>query len=193
MRKNFPVYIAFTIAFLAIVSLILAFWLRSTTVVLIIRHAERNDTAVCSPPSIYGSPNPPLITVDGVNPRAQALVHVCEDDGITAIYASEFCRTRLTVEPLANRLGLPVNIVNQFTANGSVDVSGLISKIRSDHRGETVLVAGHTSTVPAIIRELSGITVAEIPESEFDNLFAVILPRWFGQPKVVRLNYGAPG
>jgi broad specificity phosphatase PhoE len=192
MRRNFFVYSTTAVAVLAIISLVLILWLRSTTVVLVIRHAERNNAASCTPPTILGRPNPPLSLVNGQSPRAQALVHVCGDDGITAIYASEFCRTQQTVEPLAAQLGLTVNVVNQLATDGSIDVADLVDRILTEHRGEVVLVAGHTSTVPPIIQGLSGIAVAEIPESEFDNLFVVIIPRWFGQPKVVRLKYGAP-
>jgi hypothetical protein len=56
-------------------------------------------------------------------------------------------------------------------------------------RGQTIFVAGHNNTVPAIASELSGETFPVIPESEYDNLFIVTVYR-FGKAKVVRLKYG---
>jgi broad specificity phosphatase PhoE len=128
--------------------------------------------------------------VEGQNPRAQALVHACGSDGIAAIYASEYCRTQQTVEPLANQLGLPVKVVNQYVDDGSININNLLDSIWTNNRGQVVLIAGHTSTIPQIINGLSGITIDPIGESEYDNLFVVTIPRWCGQTKVVRLKYG---
>lgn len=92
---------------------------------------------------------------------------------------------------LATQLGQAVNVVDQFEADGTTgNVDNLVSQIQSNNRGQVVLVAGHTSTVPMIIEELSGVTIDPIPENEFDNLYVVIIPRWWGRPKVVRLKYG---
>lgn len=182
-----------TIGLIVICCCILIFFLRSTTVILVIRHAERNDLESCSPATVKGRPNPTLQLTAGQSPRAQALAHVGGEDSIAAIYASEFCRTQQTVQPLATQLGHTVNVVDQFEADGTtVNVDNLIDQIWTNNRGQVVLVAGHTSTVPVIIERLSGISVAPIDETEFDNLFVVIVPRWWGRTKVVRLKYGAP-
>jgi hypothetical protein len=65
----------------------------------------------------------------------------------------------------------------------------LIKRIQTSLRGQTIFVAGHNNTVPAIASELSGETFPVIPESEYDNLFIVTVYR-FGKAKVVRLKYG---
>ena len=101
LQRRYPLAIALSLLAIAIIGLLVVFWFRSSTVVIVIRHAERNDAALCSPATIYGSANRPLSLVNGQSPRAQALVHVCGESGIEAIYASEFCRTQETVEPLA--------------------------------------------------------------------------------------------
>lgn len=49
-----------------------------------------------------------------------------------------------------------------------------IDQIWTSNRGQVVLVAGHSGTVPVIIERLSGISVAAIDETEFDNLFVVV-------------------
>ena len=185
--------ISMAIGLIVFVGCIVIFWRGSTTVILVVRHAERNDLESCSPGTVKGRPNPTLALTAGVSARAQALAHVGGEDSIAAIYASEFCRTQQTVQPLATQLGLTVNVVDQFEADGTtVNVDGLIEQIWANNRGQVILVAGHTSSVPVIIEELSGISIAAIDETDFDNLYVVVVPRWWGRTKVVRLKYGAP-
>jgi broad specificity phosphatase PhoE len=171
---------------------VLILFLRATTVILVVRHAERNDLESCSPATVKGKPNPTLALTAGQSARAQALGHVGGEAGIAAIYASEFCRSQQTVQPLAAQIGLTVNVVDQFEADGStVNVNSLIDQIWTNNKGQVVLVAGHTSTVPVIVEKLSGVSIAAIDETDFDNLYVVVVPRWWGRPKVVRLKYGA--
>jgi broad specificity phosphatase PhoE len=143
------------------------------TTVLLVRHAEQAAQ----------TGDPPL-SADG-QARAQALVHVVGDAGVTAVYATEFLRTQQTVQPLATYLGLPVNEVN------ADDVEGLVAQVLSEHAGKVVLIAGHGPTVPAIIREFGGDPMPPIPGNEFDNLFIVTV-HGFGEAKVLNLNYGDP-
>ena len=125
--------------------------------------------------------------------RAQALAHIGGEDGIAAIYASEFCRTQQTVQPLASQLGLTVNVVDQYDADGTtVNVNNLVNQIWANNTGQTILVVGHNNTVPVIVEKLSGISIAAIDETDFDNLYMVVVPRWWGRTKVVRLKYGVP-
>ncbi len=190
--KEWPRRVAISsivIAAILICCCIIIFFLRGTTVVLLVRHAERSDTQTCTPATVKTRPNLSLVTAG--TQRAQTLAHVGGADSIAAIYASEFCRTQNTVQPLATQLGQTVNVVDQFEADGTTgNVDNLVSQIQANNRGQVVLVAGHTSTVPMIIEELSGVTIDPIPENEFDNLYVVIIPRWWGRPKVVRLKYG---
>lgn len=184
---------ATAILILGVVCGVLFFWSLSPTIVLVVRHAERSDTTNCEPATVKGSPNRSLIMVSGQSPRAGALAHVGGEDSIAAIYASEFCRTQQTVQPLATQLGLTVNVVEQYAADGPTpNVDNLISQVRTNNKGQVVLIAGHSDTVPLIIEKLSGQTIAAIGEDEFDNLFVVTIPRLWGKPKVVRLKYGEP-
>ena len=185
--------ISMAIGLIVIGSCVVIFWRGSTTVILVVRHAERNDLESCSPATVKGRPNPTLALTAGISARAQALAHVGGEDGIAAIYASEFCRTQQTVQPLANQLGLTVNVVDQFEADGTtINIDGLIEQIWANNTGQVVLVVGHNNTVPVIVKELSGISIASIDETDFDNLYMVVVPRWWGRTKVVRLKYGTP-
>jgi broad specificity phosphatase PhoE len=158
---------------------------KPATIVLIVRHAERNDAAACDPPE----DGPPLSQAGGI--RARELARVAREARVAVIYASEFCRTQQTVQPLATQLALPITEVDQFAPDGTPDIDALIAHLWANNKGKVVLIAGHTNTVPVIIEKLGGGTVAPIAESEFDNLFIVIVPR-FGRTKVIHLRYGAP-
>ncbi len=158
------------IVVLSVIILGYIYCLKQTTVVFVIRHAEK-----------AGANDAPL-SAAGLA-RAQTLVHVAGEAGVEAIYATQFRRTRQTVEPLASHLGISITQVN---AN---DVDGLIQQLWRDHAGRVVLIAGHSDTVPQIIEKLGGGRIAPIAEDKFDNLFIVAIP-WIGGVKTVHLKYG---
>ena len=57
--------------------------------------------------------------------------------------------------------------------------------------GHSVLVVGHSNTVPAIIAALGGPAMEELCDSEYSNLFTLALVP--GQPaRLVHGHYGAP-
>lgn len=142
------------------------------TTVILVRHAEKAEDGR----------DPPLSAVGQA--RAERLVHVLSELDLEAIYATEYRRTAETVAPVAARFGLPVR-----TAEAR-DVSGLAARLRSEHRGQVVLVAGHSNTVPELIAAILGRDVlVEITEEEYDDLFVVRLEP-DGRASYLRLNYG---
>ena len=147
---------------------------RPVTTVILVRHAEKNIEP--------NNPNPALTPAG--QERAQTLVRMLGESGITAIYATQYLRTQGTASPLADRLGLKVN---QLDAR---NVEELVRQIKANHLGGVVLVAGHSNSVPAVISALGGGT-PEIPDQEYDNIFIVIVQR-FRPTKVVKLKYGNP-
>jgi broad specificity phosphatase PhoE len=147
---------------------------RPVTTVILVRHAEKKIE-----PS---NPNPDLS--DAGKARAQELVRVLKDAGVTAIYATQWGRTQQTVQPLATALSLPVNQVD------SGQTPKLIEEITTKHAGGVVFVAGHNNTVPAAIAALGGPNYPIIPETEYDNLFVVTITR-IGSARVVKLKYGS--
>jgi len=140
-----------------------------TTTILVVRHAERVD----------GSPNSPISPGEG-QCRAEALAQVAGVAGVSAIYATQYLRTRQTAQPLADRLGLPITIVP------AGDSSGLAEQIFQDNRGEVVVVVGHSDTIGPIIEALGG-EPPSIPDDEYDNLFVVQHRR--GEARTVHLKY----
>lgn len=130
---------------------------KGPTTVLLLRHAEKLRTP---------GDEDPALSSEGAK-RAQDLVRIVQPAGIKAIYTSQYLRTRSTAEPLAEKLGIPIQTVN------ASDTPGLITRILKDNAGDTVLVVGHSDTVPEIIEALGAGKVPEIADTEFDNLYIV--------------------
>jgi broad specificity phosphatase PhoE len=151
------------------------------TTVVVIRHAEKADD----------DPRDPTLTAAGER-RAQALLGVLQDADVAAIYSTQLKRTRATVDPLARQLRLPVTV--REIAPGQADryARELAREILATHAGRSVVVVGHSNTVPQIVRALSGRTVAEMTEQEYDHLFVVVVPAQ-GAPRLFRTRYGVVG
>lgn len=146
---------------------------RPVTTVILVRHAEKN---------IEPNNQDPDLSPDGYA-RAQEIARVFGGAGVNAIYATQFKRTQETVKPLSDRTGVPVTVLQ------SNQTDQLVKELQTKHRGQTVFIAGHNNTVPAIASALSGENFPVIPESEYDNLYIVTIYR-FGKAKVIRLKYG---
>jgi len=142
----------------------------TATTVFLLRHAEKqSDTE-----------NPELSPAG--NLRAESLVHVLGSSGVAAIYTSQYLRTIKTAEPLAVFLKLtPVQVDAKQTPE-------LVKGILADHKGQAVLVVGHSNTVPEIISAL-GASVPPIEDGEYDNLYVVNLPAE-GKAAVARIKFG---
>ena len=148
---------------------------RPVTTVILVRHAEKKIEP--------DNPDPDLAP-EGLE-RAQQIARVFGDAGINAIYATQYKRTQQTVKPLSDRTGVPVTLLD------AKQTDELLRRIQTTYRGQTVFIAGHNNTVPAMVSELSGESYPVIPESEYDNLYIVTIYR-FGKAKVIKLKYGNP-
>ena len=147
---------------------------RPVTTIILVRHAERYN--------IEPGNQDPELTPEGLQ-RAEEIARVFGETGINAIYATQYKRTQQTVKPLADRTGVAVRLLQ------SNQTDELVNQLQTTNRGQTVFIAGHNNTVPAIVSTLSGETYPTIPESEFDNLYIVTIYR-FGKAKVVKMRYG---
>jgi 2,3-bisphosphoglycerate-dependent phosphoglycerate mutase len=146
---------------------------RPVTTIILVRHAEKK---------IEPNNQDPDLSPEGFE-RAQEIARVFGETGINAIYATQYKRTQETVKPLSDRTGVAVKLLQ------SNQTDELVNQLQTTNRGQTVFIAGHNNTVPAIVSTLSGDTYPTIPESEFDNLYIVTIYR-FGKAKVVKLRYG---
>jgi len=143
----------------------------AVTTVILVRHAEKNTE--------WAGADQPLSAAGML--RAQELAHVLGKTDIASIYVTPWARTRQTAEPLARLLGDSLTVVDSIDAT----VRGVLG-----HHGSTVLVVGHSNTVPQILARLTGNRELESLAVGYDDLFVVTLdprrpPRW------LRLRYGA--
>lgn len=148
---------------------------RPVLTVIVVRHAEK----------IIDPSNPDVDLSPAGQARAQEIVRVFNNAGINAIYATQYKRTQQTVKPLADKLGVPITIID------SKKTADLIANIRAQHSGQTVFVAGHNNTVPEIVAALGGPQSPPIPETQYDNVYVVTVYR-VGKARVVSMKYGAP-
>jgi broad specificity phosphatase PhoE len=148
-------------------------WAQVTTV-LVVRHAEK-----ASPTA-----KDPHLSAAG-KLRAKDLAHAAGATGVTAIYATNFQRTQETVAPLAAALHLTPVVKNADLTEE------LVEEIKTTRQGQTVLVCGHSDTVPDIVKRLSGVVVDPIPDTRFDGLYVVTLAS--DEPgRATRVRYGKP-
>lgn len=143
------------------------------TTVILIRHAERNNPTP-------DNQDPQLNAAGRI--RAQRLIHVLGGSGIEAIYTSHFVRSIETARPLAEHLG-------GMTTVQLDEARAIRDDILKNHPGKSVLVVGHSDTVPTLVNLLSGGAMPEIKANEFDNLFVVTLLGSAGAG-VTSLKYG---
>ena len=150
----------------------LLIWPACTTKYYLVRHAERLNDSNDSPLSPIG------------HARANTLRDTLANKGIDQIFASTFERTQQTGQPLATALGMAVTVYRPDTT------AGLVARLKKI-RGKSVLVVGHSNTVPDLVQGLCGETVA-IPDDDFDNLFIVTIRRAWGRTttNLVKTTYG---
>jgi len=110
-----------------------------------------------------------------------------KDAAITAVYSTDYVRTRATAEPLAQALHEPVRIYSAKSAAGRPDAASLVETLRKEPQA-VVLVVGHSDTVPGLLSALGVEEKIQIGDREYDNLFLVV-PKPAGHPVFLRLRY----
>lgn len=146
----------------------------STTLVVVMRHAEKAADGTADPPLAPAGLERAarLAAVFGTGPKGLA---------IDAIFVTQWQRTGATAQPLAKRLGVPVVMLQDN------DLAGLKARILGDYRGRRVLVIAHSDTVGRIVGELArGAASPAVGEVEYGAAYVVAIPRW-SRPTVLSL------
>ena len=143
------------------------------TTVIVVRHAEK-----------LSDEGDPSLSPAGVA-RAEELSRSLADLPVAVLFASRTRRARETLEPLSSRFGIPIRDYE------GRDTDGLARTIRSDHFGQVVVVAGHSNTVPELVRALGVESVADMTEDDYDDLFVVRLHA-DGSATALHMHFGAP-
>jgi len=149
------------------------------TTVILVRHAE----AVAS-----DSKDPELS--DAGKARAKALLEVARDAHVNAVFVTQYRRTKDTAADVVAALKVPVVETSVDREKRAEHVETLAKRIVAEHRGETVLVIGHSNTIPAIVTALSGVATTEIPHEEYNRIYVVVLESG-KPPRVIVARYGA--
>ena len=139
------------------------------TVVILVRHADRVEGTDALTPA--------------GRERSEALVNVLRKAGVAAIVTSDAARAVQTAGPFVSASGIaPITL-----PGGNTDA--FVREILDKHAGGTVLVVGHSNTVPKIVAGLGGPQLPDIEAGEFDTLLVLTL-REGRAPRLVSLQYG---
>jgi broad specificity phosphatase PhoE len=149
---------------------------RGQKAIFVVRHAEKISDA-------------DERLTDAGRARAALLAQMLRDSGVTAIYATDTERARDTVEPLADLLGLKVATYDTGASmSGRVDARPFVAALRKSHGKDVVLIAGHSNTIPDLLRAFGCPDAITLASNEYDNIF-VVLPKADGRATLVRLRY----
>jgi broad specificity phosphatase PhoE len=149
----------------------------ATTTIYLVRHAEKAAAPADDP------------ALDALGQaRARALAHSLENAGIDRVVVTQYRRTGLTAAPLAGAAGVTPIVVD--TRMGGAAHAKVVADSARAVRGASVLVVGHSNTIPLIVRELGG-TAEPLTDDDYDDLFVVLIPP-SGPVRTVHARYGAP-
>jgi broad specificity phosphatase PhoE len=135
-----------------------------TVVVYIVRHAEKEP--VPENASEAERKDAPLSVAGQM--RALGLAEDVPVQEIEAVYVTDTKRCRDTASTV-----LALNGVKPIIYPPK-DVTGLADRIRR-RRGQSVLVVGHSNTIPLLIAELGVETMVTIADSQYGDLWVVTL------------------
>jgi len=142
------------------------------TTFILLRHAEKVDNS-----------SDPDLSIKGYE-RAERLASMLSKTEIAAIYSTNLTRTKETVRTVAENSDMDIQTYGVQTPVETV--SEWIDK----HRGEIVVVSGHSNTTPAFANALIGREhfSGSFDDSDYGNLLIITLSET-GDSKLLHLRY----
>ena len=147
------------------------------TTVILVRHAEK---------AAVPGDDPPLSPAGEA--RSLALLDALRDAGVQAVVTTQLQRTRLTAAPLARELGLTAEVV-PVAGDAGTHARQVAEYVLARHAGHTVLVVGHSNTIPAIVTALGAGPTDPIDDASYDDLY-VVTRSAAGPVRRVHVRYG---
>jgi len=142
------------------------------TTLFLVRHAEKAGNALA---------DPPLTPTGGA--RADELAYILKHVKFDAIYSTPFERTKQTVLPTAKERGLEVLLYKPNDKD-------FIKNVLHAFPGGTVLIVGHSNTIPRLANELAGQSdFSDLDDAIYDNLFIASVPAK-GKVAILRMRFG---
>lgn len=145
---------------------------RLTTLILV-RHAEKDKSTTGKDPDL---------SEEGRR-RANRLAEVLAHTEVASVYTTPYQRTRQTVAPLAT--SKKINLKEYRPGQ-----TGEIDRMITENEGKTVLVCGHSNTIPAIANYLTGTdNYKDFDEHDYGNLMVITFYHPGQSARVTWLNY----
>lgn len=142
------------------------------TTFIVVRHAEKSMTE---------SSSDPALAPEGAQ-RADKLAALLKEVSVSAVYSTNYKRTKSTVTPIATAKSVQIQDYKQLK---EVELDEIIKK----YAGGTVVIAGHSNTVPGIVNTLLGKEqYKNLDDSNYGSLFIVSVTER-GKATVTLLTY----
>ncbi|QNV04574.1 phosphoglycerate mutase family protein [Shewanella algae] len=125
-------------------------------------------------------------TDPGLTAAGKALAEALRDTQLQRLMSSEFRRTQETLAPIATAKQLRIEV---FPAKAGLEahINAIADAVKASQGN--VLIAGHSNTVPAIIKALGGPLVS-LNEQQYDQLFILTLGEQ-GPTGLVTTHFGS--
>ncbi|HEY1097759.1 MAG TPA: histidine phosphatase family protein [Myxococcota bacterium] len=120
----------------------------------IVRHAEKASST---------DPDTAL-SMQGED-RASALARLLRNAHVTDVFTTEFKRTQQTVEPLTLQRGLEAKTI------AAKDTAVLVTALKALKPDAVAVVAGHSDTIPEILKGLGIKDKITIREDQYNRIF----------------------
>jgi 2,3-bisphosphoglycerate-dependent phosphoglycerate mutase len=142
------------------------------TTFILLRHAEK----------VADGSQDPELAPEGLD-RAVRLANLFRNTSVSAIYSTNFKRTRNTVSMLAKEKQLEVKLY-------SPSKGAELEKMLSENEGGTIVVVGHSNTIPGLANYLTGRSdFQNFPDAEHGNIIIVPVVAIGKSSNVVWFNY----
>jgi broad specificity phosphatase PhoE len=139
--------------------------------VYVVRHAEQVRD---------GSKDPALSGLG--TQRARALRNQMKSARLSAVFSTPYRRSQGTALPTTQAYEIEINTYEPIA------YAKLATRIRDGFPGKSVLIIGHSNTVPKIVEALGGPRYEDLGHDEFDKLF--VLAVYDDTTTCARLSYG---
>jgi broad specificity phosphatase PhoE len=117
-----------------------------------VRHAEKQSDEADTPLSSKGQA------------RAECLAQTLKDAHLSAVFTTQYTRTKQTAAPTAQAAGVKTTVIDAKSNDETVKAAKLGSQ------SGNVLIVGHSNTIPAILTAL-GAPAVTIADTTYDLLF----------------------
>jgi len=145
---------------------------QEATTIILVRHAEKASDGTSDP----------ALTEAGVA-RANNILSLFEQADITAIYSTNYTRTKMTVAPLAGA------IKKEITIYDPKNLKEFSLDLLKDNSGGTVIISGHSNTTPTLANLLLGEEkFKQFDDSDYGNLL-IITTHGDSDAKLLHVRY----